>query len=204
MSYTATNRPAGEHHDREQDDRHAERHGDGVDPLRLLGEHDEDDRAAAEDRPVPRHLAIPDHWQLLEEVVAQRDRTAAEDHHHDDHEERQRGSEPLLIESPPDDRLADAEREAGRRGDREGAEVTHECGGERSEHERGHRSDLERDDRHDEHAGDGGDAGTERPVQHSDAVGGDADGGRRPLALGHRLGREPELGRAVEEPEQER
>ena len=46
----------GQHDDRQQDDRHAQRHGDGVDPLRLLGHHHEDDGAAAEQRPGPRRF----------------------------------------------------------------------------------------------------------------------------------------------------
>ena len=63
---------SGQHHDRQQHDRHAQRHRDGVDPLRLLRDHHEDDGAAPEQRPVPLDPAVADHRQLLQVVVAQR------------------------------------------------------------------------------------------------------------------------------------
>ena len=139
MWNTATNRPATnapnpaieywareswpvypvEHHDRQQDDRNAQRHGEGVDPLRLLGQHQEDDDAATEQGPVPRHPTVADHRHLFEVVVAQRQRPAAEHEDHDDDEEWQRWCEALLVGESSDQGLADAEREPRCRRDRE-------------------------------------------------------------------------------------
>ena len=138
---------SGEHDDRQQDDRHAQRHGDGVDPLRLFGHHHEHDGAAAEQRPRPVDPAVADHRQLLQEVVAQREGATPDHEDHDDHQEGEGGAEAFLIGVPSDQCLPDADRESGRGGDRERPEVADQRGGERREDERGHRRDLQGDDR---------------------------------------------------------
>ena len=161
---------AGQQHDRQQHDRHPQRDGHGVDPLRLLGQHQEHDHAAAEERPVPRHATVADHRQLLQVVVAQRERPPAEHEHDDDDEERQRWSEALLVAEPPDQRLADAERESCCGGDRERTEVTDQCRRHRGQDQRRHHRDLQGDDGHDQDAGDGGEPRAQRPVQQRDAV----------------------------------
>ena len=74
--------------------------------------------AAAEQRPVPRHPTVADHRHLLEVVVAEWQRPAAEHEHDDDDEEGQRWCKALLIGKPTDQCLADAEREPRCRGDR--------------------------------------------------------------------------------------
>ena len=114
------------------------------------------------------------------------------------------GPRPSLISKPSHERLADAEGEPGDRGDRERPEVADQRRGHRGEDQCRHRRDLQGDDRNDEDPGDGGDRRTQRPVHQCDPVRRQTDRCCRALALRHRLGREAELARSVEQPQPER
>ena len=184
---------AREHDHREHDDPHAHHHGQPVDPLQFLGQHQEGDEAEAEQHPVPRKAPVADHRQPSQEVVAQRQRPSAKHEEDDDDNERERRAQPRLIDEPPDQRLTDAERETGRRSDRERPEVGDERGGEAGQDQLGHRRHLQGDDRHDEDACRRGEGGSQRPVEHRDPIRRQPDGRRRTLALGHGLGGEAEL-----------
>ena len=194
----------GQHDDRQEDDRHPQRHGDGVDPLRLLRHHHEDDGAAAEQRPGPRDSTVAKHRLLLQVVVTQWQRPPPNDEDHDDDQERQRCSKALLIGEPSDQRLADAEGEPGDRGDGKRPEVADQRRRHRGQDQRRHRRDLQGDDRNHEDPGDGGDRRPQRPVQQRDPVGRQPDRCCRALALRHRLGGEAELARSIEHPQTER